>query len=215
MDESARPSRLSGLDGAMDRGRCVSGRSTVGPVRNRRSKSMSSSGMCTRGRKSPRSLALCCRTARGAVLAAGGPTWNTGSVLRVLSDGRLCSISDIEPSDERARDSLVRGRVGTVGASWGPDEPASCRPRRGKRRRIGFLLPDAGLEASCDNVASAGTRAPPGGGGDGRFISEGAHELGRVRRRGGGSEAPVELACPMVARPSAKKAAREKNRWAR
>jgi hypothetical protein len=140
MDESA----LSGLVEAMDRGRCVSGRSALEALRKRPSKSRSRSGICTRGRKGPRSLLLCRRAERGAGLAACVLIWYTGSVLRALRAGRLCRNSDIELSDERARDSLVRGRMGTVSSR--PDEPASCRPRREERRRRGFLLCEAGLE---------------------------------------------------------------------
>jgi hypothetical protein len=43
----------------------------------------------------------------------------------------------MELKDERARDSLVRERVG--GASSRPDEPASCRPYSEEKRRKGFL----------------------------------------------------------------------------
>jgi hypothetical protein len=142
--DSALPSRRSGLRGASGRGLCVSGRSVLEALLKRPSKSRSRSGMCTRGRKGPRSLALCLREERGAALVACVPRWYTGSVLRELIDGRLCRSSDMELREDRARDSLVRGRVGMVSSRL--DEPASGRPYSEEKRRRGFLRCEAGLE---------------------------------------------------------------------
>jgi len=50
----------------------------------------------------------------------------------------------MELREERARDSLVRGRMG--GVSLRLEEPASCRPYSEDKRRRGFLRGDAGLE---------------------------------------------------------------------
>jgi hypothetical protein len=87
--DSALPSRLSGLDGAIGRGRCVSGRSVLEALLSNPSKSRSRSGMCTLGRTWLWSLVLCLRLERGSAPPACVPTWNTGSVRRELIDGRL------------------------------------------------------------------------------------------------------------------------------
>jgi hypothetical protein len=123
------------------------------------------------------------------------PWRRTGSVWGEGSAGRLCKKSAMELSEERARDSLVRERAGVV--SPRPDEPASCRPYNEESRRRGFLRGAAGLEWSCPAWTSSGTLSLPTC--DERFSSEGAaQEVGRVLRRGRGSEAPEELACPML-----------------
>lgn len=144
IEGSALPSRLSGLSGASARGLCVSDRSAFELFLRRPSKSRSRSGICTRGRNGPRSLVLCCSVDRGFVSVVCTPRWYTGSVLRELRDGRLCRKSAMELSEERARDSLVRGRAGV--ASSRPDEPASCRPYSEEKRRSGFLCGAAGRE---------------------------------------------------------------------
>jgi hypothetical protein len=100
----------------------------------------------------------------------------------------------MELREDRARDSLVREGVG--GVSLRPDEPASCRPYSEEKRRRGFLRGEAGFEWSCDTFTSSGTLSLSACAV--RFSSEGAaHDVGRALRRGRGSEAPVELACPM------------------
>jgi hypothetical protein len=128
MMPSARPSRRSGLKGTSDGCMCASGRSVCELVRSRSSKSSPSSGTCTRGRKGPRSLAACLRAVRLGVgmLAAAKP--DVGSVLRADSGGRLDSRPVMELSDERARFSRDRERLGS-GASSGADGPASWRPK--------------------------------------------------------------------------------------
>jgi hypothetical protein len=127
----ARPSRRNGLKGTSGRCLCPSGRSACELVRSSWSKSSPSSGTCTRGRKGPRSLAVCLRAARlGTVLLGvlGAAKPLVGSVLRAGSGGRLDSRPVMELSDERARCSRDRERLGT-GASSGADEPASWRPK--------------------------------------------------------------------------------------
>jgi hypothetical protein len=193
--DSALPSRLNGLpNGGSGRGLCVSGCSVVEALRRRPSRSRSRSGICTRGKYGPRSPVLCLRVERGALMDVCTPCWRTGSVRGEEIDGRLCKKSVMELREERARDSLVRERAGAL--SPRPDEPASCRPYNEEKRRRGFLRWAAGLEWSCVVWTSSGTLSLSAC--DERFSSEGAHEVGRVLRRGRGSGAPEELACPML-----------------
>jgi len=73
--DSALPSRRSGLRGPIGRGRCVSGRSVLEALCKRPSKSSSSSGICTLGRKDPLALVLCLRADRGSEPLVCVPTW--------------------------------------------------------------------------------------------------------------------------------------------
>jgi hypothetical protein len=128
---SARPSRRNGLGGTSGRGRCASGRSPCELLRSSWSKSSPRSGTCTRGRKGPRSLVVCLRAERLGVLGLGmlaAARASVGSVLRAASGGRLDSRPVMELSEERARFSRDRERVGK-GASSGADGPASWRPK--------------------------------------------------------------------------------------
>lgn len=102
----------------------------------------------------------------------------------------------MELSEERARDSLVRERVGVAASR--PDEPASCRPYSEEKRRRGFLCCVGDLEESYAAFVSSGTRSLSLSACSGRFSSDGAHDVGRALRRGRGSEAPEELACPIL-----------------
>jgi hypothetical protein len=129
-----RPSRRNGLKGTSGRGLCPSGRSACELVRSSWSKSSPNSGTCTRGRKGPRSLVVCLKAERlGVVLllllgVLGAAKPVVGSVLRVGSGGRLDSKPVMELSEERARCSRDRERLG-IGASSGADGPASWRPK--------------------------------------------------------------------------------------
>jgi hypothetical protein len=207
---SALPSRLceSKIDG---RRRCESCRSVCECVRSSWSKSSPSSGTCTRGRNDSRSLAVCLRAERPGVLrlpVLNATTPGAGSVLRACSDGRLCSSPVMELSEERARFSRVRERLGSGGGSSGADGPASGRPKCAERRllmRFELVLGRGGV--SCTLCSSSGTASLSG---CDEPSSPGAQDSGRALRRVCGSEEPLEFACPMSRGRPARKARLER-----
>jgi hypothetical protein len=135
-------------------------------------------------------------------------TPGAGSVLRACSDGRLCSSPVIELSEERARFSRVRERLGSGGGSSGADGPASGRPKCAERRllrRFELVLGRGGV--SCTLCSSSGTVSLSG---CDEPSSPGAQDSGRALRRVCGSEEPLEFACPMLRGRPARKARLER-----
>lgn len=90
MDSGRPPSRLGGAKGDSGRGHalCPSVCSGVAASCSRPSMSMSSSGICTRGRNGPWSVLLVQTEEEGATLLVCTSSRETGSVLRELRVGR-------------------------------------------------------------------------------------------------------------------------------